>query len=154
MNRFSLLKLPIFFALLFSPFLAFPEEKPPAPIEAPSQKELNEPLYPIDLNKLEKQNDRFFSELLSMLATLGLIIAFLLIVAWFLKKFMNTRLEQMNVSSKIKIVERRMLSQKSSLYVIEIEGRTYLISESHSGSSSIAALSAPPQPPKAFSELL
>jgi flagellar biogenesis protein FliO len=111
----------------------------------------NESLFPLDTHKLDEENSRFFSELINTLATLGLVIALLLIIAWFLKRMVNTRIEKMNVDSRIKIVERRMLSQKSALYLIEVEGTTFLITESQNGSSSALELkSAPPADFKKF----
>ena len=134
-----------------------PDQNPPTTIQPP--KDINEPLFPYDLSKMEQQNSRFFSELLSMLATLGLVIAFLIVVAWFLKRLMNTRIEQMNAGSRIKIVERRMLSNKSSLYMIDVEGKSILITESQHGCSALdltqSLVRTPPtEPPKGFKELI
>lgn len=131
-----------------------PETAQPKPdLNEPDLKEpnFNEPLFPLDTHRLDEENSRFFSELINTLATLGLVIALLLIIAWFLKRMVNTRIEKMNVNSRIKIVERRMLSQKSALYLIEVEGTTFLITESQNGSSSALELkSAPPADFKKF----
>jgi len=82
--------------------------------------------------------NKFLSDFLNMLATLGLIIALIFIIAWFLKRFTNTRLEQANVTSNIKIIEKRVLSPKSVLYLLEVEGTGYLISESVNGVSHLS----------------
>jgi flagellar biogenesis protein FliO len=128
------------------------QQPAPAPILPP--KDLNEPLYPYDLNKMEQHNSRFFSELLSMLATLGLVVAFLIAAAWILRRIMNTRIEQMNAGSRIKVVERRTLSPKSALYLVEIEEKLFLITEVQNGGSALELSRTEPSPPKSFKELL
>jgi flagellar biosynthetic protein FliO len=150
----------LFCALIFYPTLstAASNESPPSATEK-NKPDVNEPLFPIDTTKIDKQNDRFMSELINMVTTLGLIIAALLLVAWFLKKFMNTRIEQMNVSSVIKIVERRTLSPKSSLYLVEVKDNSYLIAESQNGVNSVIELHSAltpenSKPPSGFRELL
>jgi len=91
------------------------------------------PVFPINTEETTKQNDRFLVELINMLATLGLIIALILLVAWFLKRMVNTRLEQVNVTSLVKIVERRSLSAKTALYLLEFENKNILLAESANG---------------------
>jgi len=49
---------------------------------------------------------------------------------WFLRKFSNVRLENFNQSSHIKIIERRPLSQKSMLYLIQVGNQKIVITES------------------------
>lgn len=100
--------------------------------EAPPAATPEEMLQQTPQNEAEL-NDRFYSEFFKMLWMLGLIIGFLLIVSWFLKKMMNTRLQQMNSSSLVQIVERRPLTPKTTVYVLEILGRKVVIAESHNG---------------------
>ena len=123
------------------------------------------PVFPMEdiIHKPTEQDDRFLTELFSMLATLGLIIAALLLVLWFMKRLMNTRVEQLNASSSIRISERRALSPKSMLYLIEVENKTILIAESINGITRIedfplietsASESTPTEPTSTFSKLL
>jgi flagellar biogenesis protein FliO len=77
--------------------------------------------------------DRFFSEFINMLTTLGLIVVLIFAVSWLLKRLLNTRIQQMNTKSVIKIVERRSLSPKSSLYLLEVHGKNFMIGESSNG---------------------
>lgn len=86
------------------------------------------------------------TELLSMLATLGLVIGLILIAAWFLKRFANARLEQVNNTSAIKVTERRSLSPKTVLYLLELEGKAILIAESHNGVTSLATFKSDEYP--------
>lgn len=81
----------------------------------------------------EKESNRFLVEFISTMATLGLIISLILIVGWFLKRLVNTRIEQANDTSGIKIVERRMISPKTAIYAIEVEGKGIIIAETASG---------------------
>lgn len=112
----------------------------------------------------EKQNDRFWSEFLNMLATLGMIIGVILIAAWFLRRLLNTRLEQINISSSIKITERRSLSPKTALYLLEVNDKAILIAESQNGVTLLSQFSpesgsspeeAPPETnPSSFTKIL
>jgi flagellar biogenesis protein FliO len=65
-----------------------------------------------------------------MLATLGILIIFLVLSFWALRKLAQGRLRQINQGSSIKILQRRALSNKSTLYLLEFEGKQILISES------------------------
>jgi flagellar biogenesis protein FliO len=76
---------------------------------------------------------RFASEFMHMLIVLGIIIVLLYVSAWMFRRMMTQRMQQMNVTSNIKIVEQRSLSPKSALYIVEVHGKTILISESHNG---------------------
>lgn len=88
----------------------------------------------------EMPPDQFYGEFFKMIFMLGLVIAFLLLVMWFLKRMMSARIEQLNLTSFIKIVERRVLTPKTTLYVIEVFDRRFLVAESHSGSASVTEL--------------
>ena len=63
-----------------------------------------------------KGDSRFFDEFLNMLFYLGLVVLFILILVWFLKRVSTAGLEQGNKVSAIKIVEKRSLSPKTTLY--------------------------------------
>jgi flagellar biogenesis protein FliO len=80
-----------------------------------------------------KQDDRFFYQFLNMLFSLGTILVLIFIISWLLKRFLNTRLQQLNTSSLIKIIERRSLTPKTTLYVLEINGKDIAIAESTNG---------------------
>lgn len=96
--------------------------------------DLKGPVFPMEhLIEETKHDDHFFVEMLKMFASLGLIIALILIVAWFLKRMVNTRIEQSNSKSPIKILDRRNLSPKSILYLLEVEGTGIVIAESATG---------------------
>lgn len=64
-----------------------------------------------------------------MLTLLGLIFLIVLSV-WFLRRIAQGRFHQMNQGRAIKILERRPLSAKSVLYVVEINEKKVVIAES------------------------
>lgn len=91
------------------------------------------PLDPEELRQLPAESldeGRFMAEFIYMLLMLGLLIGVVLFASWLMKRMVNTRLSQLNESSNIKVLEKRTLSPKSSLYLLEIEGKTVLIAES------------------------
>lgn len=64
-----------------------------------------------------------------MLTLLGLILL-IVISVWMLRRISHGRLKQMNYGRSIKILERRPLSAKSVLYLVEISGKKVVIAES------------------------
>lgn len=117
----------IFFCL--SPL--FGQETPPAVHETTSHSPF--PFEDIKVEQTKANDDHFISDFMNMLASLGLIIALIFIVSWFLKRFLNTRIQQINTTSAIKIVERRALTPKSAIYLLEVNGRSLVIAESTNG---------------------
>jgi flagellar protein FliO/FliZ len=99
-----------------------------------------------ELNRTEESGmGRFLTEMFHMLFTLGLIIGAMLIGAWVLKKFLNTRVRQMNMTSAIKILERRTLTPKSAIYLIDVCGKGIVIAESPSGIERLTEIDLPPE---------
>ena len=162
MNRLLILILSIL--CLFNTHAAWAETTSPTKDSAPSTHRY-EPTFPLEelLPKPTPQDDKFLSELFNMLASLGLIVALIILVGWFLKRLATTRLEQANVVSTIKILEKRALSPKSMIYLLEIEGTGILIAESANGVTRLSefpiapsepATAPPSTPPPSFSKLL
>lgn len=92
---------------------------------------------PPSLRGYQKQElpreDNFMKEFVKMLMTLGAIITVLLVVSFLIKRFTNTRIQQINESSDIKILERRAITAKTSIYLLDIKGKQIAIVESHNG---------------------
>ncbi len=124
-----------FLFLLFSPILNG-EPTPPLPPELEQKIEPHPytEYFPAGIEN-DYSTDRFFGEAMHMFIALGVIICFLLLASWFVKRMLSTQIQQMNDTSRIKIHERRTLSAKSSLYLLEVENNTVLISESPAGVS-------------------
>lgn len=68
---------------------------------------------------------------LKMLLILIALIVLIFLTFWIFRRFMRMRLYQSNLTKNIKILEKRTLSPKSMLYLIEIEGKKVLIAESN-----------------------
>jgi len=64
-----------------------------------------------------------------MLTLLGLVIL-IVISVWMLRRISHGRMKQMNYGRSIKVIERRPLSAKSVLYLVEISGKKVVIAES------------------------
>ena len=66
-----------------------------------------------------------------MLGSLLLLVALLVGTAWILRRLIRHRLTKSNRGQAINILERRVLSPKTMLYLVEVEHRKVLIAESH-----------------------
>lgn len=107
------------------------------------------------------ETDKFLAEFVKMAATLGMIIGLILLVAWFLKRMVNTRLEQANEASAIRVVERRAISPKTTIYLLELENKGIIVAESQSGvtylgdyDANVLAEDSTQKLPSAFNRLL
>jgi flagellar biogenesis protein FliO len=76
------------------------------------------------------QTDQFTASFKRMLWVLFAVVILAIITVWILKKLTKIRQDQHNKFNQIKILERRTLSPKSTLYVVEIARKRILISES------------------------
>ena len=110
----------LFFASLFSQTATPPAEPPITPFS------LEEPQTPLPP---DETSSRFLSEFLYMLLMLGLLVGALLFATRFLKRMTEARYDQANVTSSIKVLERRQISPKTTLYLLEIGEKSFLIAE-------------------------
>lgn len=124
-------------------------------------KDLTGPVFPLEevIGKPSPDTDRFLTEFMNMMATLGLIISLILVFAWFLKRMLNSRQEQANTTSLIKVLERRALSPKTAIYLIEVEGKSIVVAESQNGVTPLIHYDTldeetPPEIPSAFNKIL
>ena len=81
----------------------------------------------------EDQGSRFMQQLMHMLLSLGFIVLLIVVVAWGLKRILSQRLTQANSSSAIQVLERRTLSAKAAVYLLEVKGHTIVVGESPAG---------------------
>lgn len=107
---------------------------PPIEIEhqqhSPSPWEIEQEKPGIYVDHVEHEADTFQAKFLNMLFILGLLIGFMILASWTLKRMMKSRVSQLNVGSSIKISETRSLSPRSALYLIEVHGQHILLAES------------------------
>lgn len=89
---------------------------------------------------LEGQTYNYWSEFFNMLMTLGFIIGLVILSVWFLKRIMRSRIKHLNRSTGIKILEKRALTNKSSLYLVEVLGKGILIADSAAGVQRLAEI--------------
>lgn len=102
----------------------------------------------------QSQNYNFWGEFFHMMMTLGFIIILILVSVWVLKKIMRGRVQTLNRSNGIKILERRPLNPKASLYLVDILGKGVVISESQSGIQVITEFSHDTNIKELYEEML
>jgi flagellar biogenesis protein FliO len=66
-----------------------------------------------------------------MFLCLIVLVVLLFVSYWFLRRLIQNRLQKGVGNAAIQILEKRMISSKSMLYLIEVEGKRVLIAESH-----------------------
>ena len=112
------------------------------------------PIEPPAIKPLDEESNRFFMEFIKMMSILGLVIVGLMFLTWYLKRFMSARIEQMNASSLIKVIERRDLTPKTALYILEVNDKQILIAESHSGVTALGEIHPSKRDRSTFSQIL
>lgn len=85
-----------------------------------------------ETEEIEPQTN-FYSELMNIIFILALVVFFMIVATYYLRKYLAGRMEQMNVTSNIKITDQRNLSAKTVLYVVEAYGKRFLLGESAAG---------------------
>jgi flagellar protein FliO/FliZ len=90
---------------------------------------------------MAKESDDFQAKFINMLVMLALLIGLMIAASWMIKRMMKTRTTQLNTSSSIKVLETRYLSPRSTLYLLEINGKGLLVGESHTGITSLGYIS-------------
>jgi flagellar biogenesis protein FliO len=86
-----------------------------------------------EITAKEGQSYNYWSEFVNMLVTLGFVLILIFATVWLLKKIMRSRVQTLNRCNGIKILERRPLNPKASLYLVDILGKGVVIAESPAG---------------------
>lgn len=118
--------------LLLIPLLLF------APLAAEERNGISEgPQLGADelLPKAALEERDLLSEFINMMTTLGLFVVALLFAVWLLKKVGQARLESAAAASNIKLVDKRTLTPRTTLYLIELYGQGILLAESNNGAT-------------------
>lgn len=79
---------------------------------------------------LPSDGKSFEAKFFNMLIILFLLIGFMFLASWSLKRMMKSKLTNLNTGSSIKVLETRYLSPRATLYIVEVEGQSLLIAES------------------------
>lgn len=66
-----------------------------------------------------------------MFLTLIALVILLFLSYWFLRRLIQNRLQKGVGAAAIQILEKRMISPKTTLYLIEVEHKKILVAESH-----------------------
>ncbi len=80
-----------------------------------------------------EESDRFTKEFIKVMVAVGIMVGALLFLSWSSKKILNTQIQQANEKCAIKITEKRSISTKTTVYQLDIEGRSVLLAESSNG---------------------
>ncbi|MGR3973141.1 MAG: flagellar biosynthetic protein FliO [Candidatus Rhabdochlamydia sp.] len=84
---------------------------------------------PLDL-EIPQEIPSYEWAFVKMLFTLIILIGSLIGVIWFLKRVAPGRFNTLEDASKMKLLEKKALSSKTMLYVLEIQGKQVIIAES------------------------
>ena len=125
------MKKALLFTLLTTLFLAGTTFSLPAqqPETTPVVKEETTSPSWLENNFNKPGESHFVHEFIKMLFALGFILVLIFVGAWVFKKLVAQKLYQANQSSSIKVLERRALSPKASIYLIDIGGKGVLVGE-------------------------
>lgn len=167
--------IPLFFlGTLCFPFLActqertthehsFPSERSSSVDPLPSEHQIDHDLQNVPYHDerpgvwpdhVERESDTFQSKFFNMLFILGLLIGFMVLASWALKRMMKAKMTHLNTANTIKVLETRYLSPRATLYVVEVQDKIFLIAESPTSVTYLASLpveeSSPSPPSKSF----
>ncbi|NGX51017.1 MAG: hypothetical protein K1060chlam2_00874 [Chlamydiae bacterium] len=119
--------LKLFLLLCCLPLLADVESSPVKKVEEQKIEDMRDETPPVDVNKATESYETAF------IKTIVVLVAFLLLILltiWMFKKISRGRMRTFNYHKTVKILEKRPLSPKSMLYLIEVGGKQVLIAES------------------------
>jgi flagellar biogenesis protein FliO len=88
----------------------------------------------------EHESDTFQAKFFNMLFILCLLIGFMILASWALRRMMKARATQLNTASTIKVLETRYLSPRATLYLVEVQDKAFLIAESATSVTYLASL--------------
>ncbi len=83
----------------------------------------------LDENAL--QTPEYKHTFMKMMLSLVALIVLSIVTVWMFRRISKARVEAINNLRSIKILEKRVLSPKSMLYLVEYENQKFIISESH-----------------------
>lgn len=104
-----------------------PSDSPPSP---PQQEQTQESDKDTDFFDAVDAPVTYKGAFIKMMLTLLALLVLIVVSVWMLRRISHGRMKQMNYGRAIKVIERRPLSAKSVLYLVEISGKKVVIAES------------------------
>jgi flagellar biogenesis protein FliO len=86
-------------------------------------------IFPTQEQSISEIMPSYENAFLKMFITLIILLVATFAIIWLLKRFSRTGFSQ-NYGKSIKILERKQLSPKTTLYIVEIEEKKTIIAES------------------------
>jgi flagellar biogenesis protein FliO len=80
-----------------------------------------------------EDGDKFVGAFVKVMAAVAVMVGALMFLSWSSRKMINAKIQQVNETSSLKVLEKRNISTKTTLYEIECEGRSVLFAESVNG---------------------
>ena len=93
--------------------------------------EANSAMHQDDTKTTSLVTTDFKATFIRMMITLAVIVALIFITFWMFRRMMRHRMKTTTNTKAIQILEKKALSPKSMLYLVEVEGEKVLVSESH-----------------------
>jgi flagellar biogenesis protein FliO len=122
-------------AAFFMPFNNILQASPPTASD--NIEMVEDPLLADDFSTTPSWADageyNFTKEFIKMLGALGILVAALLGFAFVFKKVIKNRTSMMDNSSNIRVLERRAIAPKLSVYIIDVAGTKIIVGESPAG---------------------
>lgn len=81
-------------------------------------------------SNMESFSSSYTASMIRMITALATLLIIVVAAAWAVKRFKGGGFSSISSNKRIKILERRPLSQKSVLYLVELEGKKILFAES------------------------
>jgi flagellar biogenesis protein FliO len=66
-----------------------------------------------------------------MIFSLLILVLLLLLTYWFVRKLIQQRLQRGGATAEIQVIEKKMISSKTILYLVEVNKKKILLAESH-----------------------
>jgi flagellar biogenesis protein FliO len=107
--------------------VADPNTQPSPRDQPPSEKEASSPEKETPIEQATASYEIAFVKTIVVLVALLILV---ILTVWMFKRLSHGRLRSFNSMKSIKILEKRPLSPKSMLYLLEVEGKRVLIAES------------------------
>lgn len=102
----------------------------PPSIEDDKKNAPSEPTDDQNPSEMKKATESYETAFIKTIVVLVALLVLLILTIWMFKKISHGRLRSFNYMKSVKILEKRPLSPKSMLYLLEVGGKQVLIAES------------------------